>query len=102
MKKREPGDIVAYRRRPRTKSEILCHNHVVHTRDMHNGFNGFRWFVALAGGRWKECPCGWRPDLGVHHAASDHVKWWRGLRKRLGSQDAVDRYVEKLVLKGRP
>ena len=27
-----PGDIVAVRLRPRNKSEILCHNHVVHDR----------------------------------------------------------------------
>jgi hypothetical protein len=97
MKKREPGDIVAYRRRPRDESEILCHNHIIHTRDMDHGVDGFRWFTCLKGGDWEVCPCGWCPDLGVHHAAPDHTKWWRALHKRLGSQEAVDEYVMKQV-----
>jgi hypothetical protein len=36
------GEIIAYRRKPRNKSEILCHNHILHTRDMPHGANGFR------------------------------------------------------------
>jgi hypothetical protein len=98
MRKVGPGDIVAYRRRSRNKREILCHNHVAHTRWTPHGENGFRWFVAHSGGsQWKVCPCGWRPDLGVHYADLDHVKFWRDLRKRLGSQEAVDRHIRKLV-----
>jgi hypothetical protein len=93
-----PGDIVAYRRRPR-KGEIFCHNHVVHTSDMPHGTNGFRWFcVKLPARRWQVCPCGWRPDLGVHYAIAGHVQWTRRLRKKLGgSQQAFDRHVAKIA-----
>ena len=69
-KQHEPGDIVGYRRRP-GKGEMLCHNHVHHTRDTEHGVNGFRWFSVKAGAsHWKVCPCGWRPDLGTHHACA--------------------------------
>jgi hypothetical protein len=91
----EPGDIVAYHRRPRHKGEILCHNHVIHTSWMVHGVNGFRWFTCRAGGDWMLCPCGWRPDLGRHYALPEHVKWARRMRKHLGSQEAFDRYVAK-------
>ena len=96
-KKAKPGDIAGYKRRPR-KGEILCHNTVVHTRDMESGLNGFRYFVVRTPAEgWEVCPCGWRPDLGVHYAVAEHVNWWRGLRKRLGSQRAVDRHIFKQV-----
>ena len=48
-----PGDIVAYRGRPRHKGEILCHNHVIHPSWMQDGLNGFRWF-SLRRGRMGE------------------------------------------------
>lgn len=53
-KRHSTGDIVAYRRRPR-KGETLCHNHVLHTRWMSHGLNGFRWFVVdgRPGHGWK-------------------------------------------------
>jgi hypothetical protein len=93
----EPGDIVAYNRRPRA-GEILCHNHIMHTSRMQSGQNGFRWFVCRAGGsQWKECPCGWRPALGVHYADPHHVKWTRKLMKKLGSQEAFDRHIAKRI-----
>jgi hypothetical protein len=59
MRNRKPGDIVAYRRRPRN-GELLAHNRVVHTRNMQHGVNGFRWFVVNGqpGHGWKKCPCG--------------------------------------------
>jgi hypothetical protein len=90
------GDIVAYRRRPR-RGEILCHNQVMHNRWMCHGHNGFRWFAARPGPDWKVCSCGWRPELGVHHAWGDHVKWWHQLQKKLGDQEAIDRYIQKLI-----
>jgi hypothetical protein len=70
----EPGDILRYRSRPRHKGEILCHNHVAHLEDTQNGINGFRYFVCKRGGEWQRCPCGWRPELGVHYALPDHRK----------------------------
>lgn len=88
-----PGVIVAYHRRPRHKGEILCHNHIVHTNDMPHGLNGFRWFICRAGGHWVKCPCGWRPDLGVHYANAGHVEWTRKMLKELGSQEAFNRWV---------
>ena len=93
----KPGEIVAYNRRPRTKTEILCHNHILHHRHMTQGANGFRWFTARAGGDWRVCPCGCRPELGKHYAHKDHVKWWRDLHKRLRTQEAVDEYVWGLM-----
>lgn len=95
---RNPGDIVAYRRRPR-KGEALAHNTVIHTRDMLHGANGFRWFSIMQGGGWEKCPCGWRPDLGEHYADPDHVKFWRGLKRKLRTQEAVDRHVAKIALR---
>jgi hypothetical protein len=93
----KPGEIVAYRRRPR-KGEILCHNHVLHGRDTPHGQRGFRWFsVKLPAPGWQECPCAWRPDLGTHYAWSEHVKFWRSLKKRLRTQEAVDRYINKQI-----
>jgi hypothetical protein len=91
--KRQPGDIVAYHRRPR-KGEILAHNRVLHCSDTTYGERGFRWFAVdgRPGHGWKLCPCGWRPDLGVHYAQAKQVKFWRDIRKKLGSQEAVDRY----------
>jgi hypothetical protein len=86
---RKPGDIVAGRRRPR-KGEILCHNHV--------RYNGFRWFSCKAGGDWKVCPCGWRPELGTHYASPDFVKRRRDLFKRLGSWEAVESHIAKATL----
>jgi hypothetical protein len=97
MKIKKAGEIVGSRRRPR-EGEILCHNHVVHDRWMRHGQNGFRWFVVQKPARgWRVCPCGWRPDLGVHYALSEHVSWWREIRKKLGSQEAVDCHVAKIV-----
>jgi len=61
---------------------------------MPHGANGFRWFVCRAGSdHWKECPCGWRPDLGVHYAIPEHVAWTRKMRKRYKTQEAFDSYV---------
>jgi hypothetical protein len=89
----KPADIVTYRRRPR-EDEILCHNAVLHTRDTGNGWYGFRWFVVKTPAPWWEvCPCGWRPDLGVHHARADVAKFWRDLHEKFGTQEAVDRWV---------
>jgi len=79
----EPGDITAYRRRPR-KGEWLAHNHIIHATDFQHGTNGFRWFSVKAGGHWKLCPCGWRPDLGPHYAVPSHVKWARATLKKVG------------------
>ena len=84
-------------RRPR-EGEVLYHNHVVHTRRMAGGRNGFRFHCApKPPPGFKVCPCGWRAEWGVHYAAPDHVGWWREIRKKLGSQEAVDRHVEKIV-----
>jgi hypothetical protein len=85
-RKKEPGDILRYRSRPRHRGEILCHNHIRHYPDMPHGANGFRYFVCRRGGEWTPCPCGWQPATGwdgVHYAAPEHVKWWRktGLKK---------------------
>ena len=92
------GDIVAYNRRPRA-GEILCHNHIVHTSRMRSGVNGFRWFVVdgRPGHGWRECPCGWRPDLGAHYADPDHVAWTRRMRKKYKTQEAFDRWVAERV-----
>ena len=93
-----PGEIVAGRRRPRSKNEILCHNHVLHDRWMQHGTNGFRWFsVRLPAPGWAVCPCGWRPDLGTHYAWTEHVKFWRRTKKKYGSQEAIDRYIQKRI-----
>lgn len=71
------GDILRYRSRSRNKGEILCHNHVLHNETMPHGANGFRYFVARRGGKWKRCPCGWRPELGPHYAIPEHVEYQR-------------------------
>jgi hypothetical protein len=93
-KVRKPGDIVAYRRKPRD-GEILCHNHVGHTRNTEQGVRGFRWFSAVAGGDWEQCPCGWRPDLGTHYALPFHVEAWRFMiADEGGDLNAVYRLVE--------
>jgi hypothetical protein len=85
-----------YNRRPR-EGEVVCHNHIVHTRRMGER-NGFRyWCTPKPPAGWKLCPCGWRPELGVHYANPGHAGWWREIRKKLGSQEAVDRHVEKIV-----
>jgi hypothetical protein len=76
-KRSEPGDILRYRSRPRHRGEILCHNQVLHHETMPHGANGFRYFVCRRGGHWTVCPCGWRPELGIHYAIPEHVKWWR-------------------------
>ena len=90
----EPGDILRYHRRPKTRGEWLAHNHVIHTSNFHHGMNGFRWFSIKAGGDWEQCPCGWRSELGPHYAKPDHVKWTRGVLKKVGgSQEAFDRHV---------
>ena len=91
--KAEPGDILRYRRRPK-KGEWLAHNHIIHASDFDQGTNGFRWFSVKAGGGWKPCPCGWRPDLGRHYAAPGHVRWTRGILKKVGGgQEKFDRYI---------
>ena len=93
---KEPGDIVAYRR-PRHDGEILCHNHVAHARTTPNGERGFRWFCCLRGGGWQVCPCGWRPEWGVHYANPEYVTFIRETLNRLGSPEALDRWLTKLV-----
>jgi len=75
------------RRRPRA-GEILGHNHITHT--MPHGVNGFRWFSALPGPQWAQCPCGWRPDPGIHYAHTDFMKHLRELKETLGGQESVD------------
>jgi hypothetical protein len=97
-KRVEPGDIVAYARRPKRRGEVVAHNAVMHTSCMSYGANGFRWFCLKLGPGWKACPCGWRPDLAVHYALAKHVAWIRKIRKRLKSQAAFDRYVAKRVV----
>jgi hypothetical protein len=56
---------------------LLAHNRVVHEPETKHGVDGFRRFWIppewLADGSWVPCPCGWRPDLGVHHAAREYV-----------------------------
>jgi hypothetical protein len=66
---------------------------------MQHGVNGFRWFVVNGqpGHGWKKCPCGWRPDLGIHYADPSHVEWWQELHEKLGNQEAIDRYIWKRV-----
>ena len=89
----EPGEITAYRRRPR-KGEWLAHNHIIHSTEESHGSRGFRWFSVKAGGGWKPCPCGWRPDLGPHYADPDHVKWTRRVLKKVGGNyEKFDRYI---------
>jgi hypothetical protein len=92
-----PGDIIAFRRRPRL-GEILCHNHVAHTSRMTHGVNGFRWFRCKAGSRdWEVCPCGWRADLGIHYAEPEHIRWARWMLKKFGSQEAFERYMREFA-----
>lgn len=83
-KSREPGAILRYVRNTRTPprlraGEILVHNHVAHLADTSSGVNGFRYFVcdASPGHGWALCPCGWRPNLGEHYAAPNHVEHHR-------------------------
>jgi len=40
---------------------VLCHNHTMHTNDMHCGVNGFRaWFsLGKPPAGYVKCPCGW-------------------------------------------
>ena len=40
---------------------VLCHNHIMHTNDMHCGVNGFRaWFSrGKPPAGYVKCPCGW-------------------------------------------
>jgi len=86
-----------YDRKPR-EGEIVCHNHVEHTRRMAGNRNGFRyWCADKPPAGWKVCPCGWKPELGVHYANPRYVAAWREMRRKLGSQAAVDRHVEKIV-----
>jgi len=80
-----------YGRSPR-KGEVVCHNHVMHKARTLNGINGFRWWsIATPPPHFDVCPCGWRPELGVHYAAADHVKWWREKIAKHGSLRAVYR-----------
>ena len=71
---KEPGTILRYRARPRHRGEILCHNFVPHYVNQPHGQYGFRYFVCARGAKWTICPCGWRPELGVHYAHPEHVK----------------------------
>jgi hypothetical protein len=93
---RNPGYIVAYRRRPRA-GEVLAHNHVLHTRWMPHGEKRFRWFSIIPGPGWKKCPCGWRPDLGEHYAWSEHVAFWREMKKKYRTQGALDRHIQRRI-----
>ena len=47
---------------------VLAHNCVRRTVKTKHGENGFRRFWVPPAEKWKVCRCGWRPDLGVHHA----------------------------------
>jgi hypothetical protein len=39
---------------------LLCHNHVAHTVDGHNGANGFRfWICERVPDGFEPCRCGW-------------------------------------------
>jgi hypothetical protein len=40
---------------------VLCHDHIIHTNDMHCGVNGFRaWFsLGKPPAGYVKCPCGW-------------------------------------------
>ena len=40
---------------------VLCHNHIMHTNDMHCDVNGFRaWFsLGKPPAGYVKCPCGW-------------------------------------------
>ena len=38
--------------------------------------------------------------MGVHHASAGHVKFWRDLKKKLRTQEAIDRHVAKRLKAG--
>jgi hypothetical protein len=61
------------------KDYRLAHNFVrPTTADQRHGTHGFRRFWIpqeyIEEGKWVECDCGWRPDLGIHYRNKD-VSW---------------------------
>jgi hypothetical protein len=75
--------ILTSRRTAKQKNWKLAHNHVMHHANMQHSVNGFRrfWISPQLTRRKRNpfvvCPCGWRPDLGVHYAIKSHAKHWR-------------------------
>ena len=60
--------------RGRPAGWVLCHNHVLHPHPQWpNGCNDFRAFYMPGANGYAECPCGWRPKLGMHYAIPAHV-----------------------------
>jgi hypothetical protein len=57
------------------EGRVLAHNHVMHTKGMPHGLNGFRCFTWPKGKQprhFVRCPCGWS---GLpHYAWREHVK----------------------------
>ena len=41
------------------RGRVLVHNHVMHTVDMYNGENGFRYWTQKASPDLVRCKCGW-------------------------------------------
>jgi hypothetical protein len=59
------------------KGMIAIHNNIDHHAGQKSEENGFRvWFDNPHDG-YVECPCGWRPDLGVHY----HVRTQYGAHR---------------------
>src|SRR5262249_11590074 len=75
------------RRRP--KGWALAHNHVLHTKTMRNGWNGFRYFWVADRSGWSRCHCGWRPDRGVHYSKRPNTKTmkWGELSALIAADD---------------
>jgi hypothetical protein len=67
------GEYAAFER-GRPAGWVPCHNHVLHPHPKwRHGLKGFRAFYAPRADGYAECPCGWRPELGVHYAIPQHV-----------------------------
>jgi hypothetical protein len=92
-KAKEPHQIYGGKRPP---NYLLAHNHVRHTPEFPNGMNGSRRFwipPQWVNQGWSECSCGWGSKYGVHYARAGHVDWWKEQTARLGSLEAVHRYI---------
>jgi hypothetical protein len=53
---------------PAPAGAVLVHNHQRHTARTISGTNRFRVWWDDPDPRYVVCDCGWRPELGVHHA----------------------------------
>jgi hypothetical protein len=79
---------------------VLCHNDIRHPDpNWPHGLNGFRAFYSPPSEGFVECPCGWRPDRGVHYATIGHVSTYKVKRGSNRSATGRSKRVRKARLK---